>query len=171
MWTDSGLITVSGGKLTIFRRIALDVLRAAKPFLRPDSCDVRDDAAPVFAHTADAATMDLFAPGRRRLLAGRYGSALAQYAGIDGARGSTLANTPYSIADVVWALREEQCEHLDDLLLRRTRLGNLLADGAAAILDVLKPVVQRELAWDDKRWQQEVSRFRRIWQAHYALPA
>ncbi len=33
VWVDQGLISVSGGKLTTFRLIALDTLRAARPFL------------------------------------------------------------------------------------------------------------------------------------------
>jgi len=170
VWADKGLITVSGGKLTIFRLIALDVLRAAQPYLKNAGHSFHDDGAAVFARNASAATMGLFAPGRRRVLAGRYGDALAAYANLEHARGNTLNDTPYSLADVVWALREEQCEHLDDLLLRRTRLGNLLPDGASALFDTLKPLVQNELGWSDATWQQEVQRYREIWQKHYALP-
>jgi glycerol-3-phosphate dehydrogenase len=170
VWADKGLVTVSGGKLTIFRLIALDALRAARPWLNHHAA-FHDDGAAVFSHNADAATMGLFAPGRRRLLAGRYGSALKSYSAIEGARGNTIEGTPYSVADVVWALREEQCSHLDDLLLRRTRLGNLLPDGGSAIFPLLKPLAQRELGWSDAVWEAEVARYAGIWRQHYALPA
>jgi len=170
VWANDGLVTVSGGKLTIFRLIALDALRAAQPWLR-NKREIRDGDGVIFDHNADAATMERFAPGRRRVLAGRYGDALRAYADIEGARGATLENTPYSIADVTWALREEQCEHLDDLLLRRTRLGNVLPRGGESLFAQIRPLCQRELGWDDARWEQEVTRYRGIWQAHYALPA
>ena len=42
VWSDNGLITVSGGKLTTFRLIALDVLAAAKESL-PKAKDFVDD--------------------------------------------------------------------------------------------------------------------------------
>lgn len=169
VWANEGLITVSGGKLTIFRLIALDVLRAATPWLKQGHA-LHDDGAPVFSHNADAAEMGLFPPGRRRLLAGRYGDALKTYAALEGARGETIEGTPYTLADVTWALRHEQCEHLDDLLLRRTRLGNLLPNGAQALLPTLKALVLRELGWDEARWESETARYREVWRRHYALP-
>ncbi len=173
VWADGGLVTVSGGKLTIFRLIALDVLKAAQPFLArgPVNLDAGADGGAVFTHGADAATVGLFAPGRRRVLAGRYGSALARYAKLEGARGAPLAGTTFSVADVAWALREEQCEHLDDLMLRRTRLGNVLPQGGLDVLQTLRPLVQRETGWDDARWESELARYRGIWQQHYALPS
>ncbi len=170
VWSNNGLVTVSGGKLTIFRLIALDVLRAVQTSLGQDTTHFHDDGAPVFVRSANAVTMALFPQSRGRLLAGRYGDALAAYAQLDGATGATIGSTPYSMADVIWTLRAEQCVHLDDLLLRRTRLGNLLPNGAAALLDTLQPVVQRELGWDEVRWQQEVVRYLAIWRQHYGLP-
>jgi glycerol-3-phosphate dehydrogenase len=47
VWVDQGLVTVTGGKLTTFRRLALDALKAVKPFLPPDK--MADRKAPVFS--------------------------------------------------------------------------------------------------------------------------
>ncbi len=186
VWSDNGLITVSGGKLTTFRLIALDALRAAARWLastRQPAVGVVADAfvdafsdiavdrdAPIFQHVAPAEVVAMFPASRQRLLAGRYGGALTEYAQIKGAVGDTIAGTPYSIADVLWSLRHEQVMHLDDLLLRRTRLGNLLPSGARDLLPTLKPLVQHELGWDDVRWDQETGRYLNIWRRHYFLP-
>ncbi|MFZ5722595.1 MAG: glycerol-3-phosphate dehydrogenase/oxidase [Pseudomonadota bacterium] len=168
VWADGGLVTVSGGKLTTFRLIAHDALRAAAPFL--------GRALPAFADRALAPTPASPAadPARARHEQGRYGAALpawrellvAANAGADAA----LAGTAYSPADILWSLRHEQVAHLDDLLLRRTRLGNLLPGGARDLLPSLRAVVQQELGWDDARWNDEVARYLDIWQRHYSLP-
>lgn len=171
VWSDKGLVTVSGGKLTTFRLIALDALRAAMVFVEGAHPPVLDDGAPIFARAASTQAKSQFPASRRRLLAGRYGGALSAYAQLpDATSETTLAGTPYSLADVLWALRYEQVMHLDDLLLRRTRLGNLLPAGARDTLPALKTMVQRELAWDDARWAQEVDRYLGIWRQHYFLP-
>ncbi|MDP2228539.1 MAG: FAD-dependent oxidoreductase, partial [Moraxellaceae bacterium] len=63
-----------------------------------------------------------------------------------------------------------QVEHLDDLLLRRTRLGLLLPEGGMAHLLRVRTVCQAELGWDDARWATETERYRALWQRHYSLP-
>jgi glycerol-3-phosphate dehydrogenase len=69
-----------------------------------------------------------------------------------------------------WAARHEAALHLDDLLLRRTRLGLLLAAGAAELLPRLEPVLREELHWDGARWQQECARYRDLLQREHAVP-
>jgi glycerol-3-phosphate dehydrogenase len=60
--------------------------------------------------------------------------------------------------------------HLDDLLLRRVRLGLTLPQGGLALLDRVRAVTQRELGWDDKRWVQEVERYQELWRSGYSPP-
>ena len=43
--------------------------------------------------------------------------------------------------------------HLDDLLLRRVRLGLLLPHGGLADMDAIRAIAQPELGWDDARWR------------------
>ncbi len=57
---------------------------------------------------------------------------------------------------------------LEDLLLRRTRIGLLLADGGAALLDRIAGICGDELGWDAARRQQECARYRQTWQALHA---
>lgn len=168
VWADGGLVTVSGGKLTTYRLIALDALRAARQYLARE-VDLRDDGGRIFA---PAAAVPAHIPAQRAAaLAGRYGHAVAAYAQLPGAGEPGIAGTPWNFADIDWVLAQEQVQHLDDLLLRRTRLGNLLPGGGdEALLADIGARCRAALGWDDARWRQELARYRGIWQRYYALP-
>jgi glycerol-3-phosphate dehydrogenase len=58
--------------------------------------------------------------------------------------------------------------HLDDLLLRRVRLGLLLPNGGLDIIDRIRRIVQSELDWDDAHWEQEVTAYAQLWQKAYS---
>jgi glycerol-3-phosphate dehydrogenase len=60
--------------------------------------------------------------------------------------------------------------HLDDLLLRRTRLGILLPRGGLDHLARIRALCQPALQWDDAKWQTEVQRYQTIIDAHYRVP-
>ena len=170
LWLENGLLTVAGGKLTTFRVIALDALRRAAPLLPGWQADLRPlpifDAAPPLSGKA----LVLDAQQRERLL-GRHGAdaqALCD-AAHDGEL-SPIPGTQTLWAQLRWGARMEDVRHLDDLLLRRTRLGLQLAGGALAIMPRLRAICQTELGWDDARWDAEQLRYLALWQRHYSVP-
>jgi glycerol-3-phosphate dehydrogenase len=57
--------------------------------------------------------------------------------------------------ELAWAAQNELVLHLDDLLLRRTRLGLLLAEGAKAELPQIRALCQARLGWSEERWASE----------------
>jgi glycerol-3-phosphate dehydrogenase len=61
--------------------------------------------------------------------------------------------------------------HLDDLLLRRIRLGLLLPDGARDLLPAVGRICRAELGWDDARWEREANEYLRTWRVCYSVPA
>uniref|UniRef100_UPI002883164F glycerol-3-phosphate dehydrogenase C-terminal domain-containing protein n=1 Tax=Pseudomonas chlororaphis TaxID=587753 RepID=UPI002883164F len=73
-------------------------------------------------------------------------------------------------AELAFAAQSEMVLHLDDLLLRRTRLGLLLANGAAAELPAIRALCQPLLGWDDARWEQEQQRYHDLWLRYHSLP-
>lgn len=169
VWSDHGLISVSGGKLTTFRLIALDALEAAKPHLPAARGDADDR---VFAATA--LTAERIAPADPawglRLL-GRYGdAALNLVADSPPEERQKIDGTLYCLAECRWAARHEAVQHLDDLLLRRTRLGLLLKDGGEELFDALRKICFDELGWDESRWQRELDQYRELVRRHHALP-
>ena len=64
----------------------------------------------------------------------------------------------------------EAVVHLDDLLLRRTRLGLTTVDGGVRTALEFRPALQPLLGWDDDRWDREVSRYRDLWRDYYSPP-
>ena len=66
-------------------------------------------------------------------------------------------------AELRWAARAEGVVHLEDLLLRRVRLGLLLPQGGLPQMERIRSTVQAELGWDDPRWAAEVERYASLW--------
>ena len=58
--------------------------------------------------------------------------------------------------------------HLEDLLLRRVRLGLLLPNGGLDLLPQIQSTVQAALGWDDARWDAEARSYARLWRKAYA---
>jgi glycerol-3-phosphate dehydrogenase len=168
VWSADGLVAIAGGKLTTFRAIALDALRLAKAQL-PGWIDPLD-ACNVFAPVPRPEAPHVDA-GLLRRLHGRHGACTAAL--LDAARTGELERIPgtdTAWAELRWAARCEAVLHLDDLLLRRTRLGLLLRDGAAAHMDRIRAICQPELGWTDAHWAQEDAAYRAHWTTHHGLP-
>lgn len=175
VWMEDGLITVTGGKLTTFRLIALDVLKAARhalPELPP-----LDEDMPILNHVDEAIlaqggpqTAYLDQALRRRLV-GRYGAAASQLiAEAQPGELTFIPGTPILWAELRWAAQAEGVVHLDDLLLRRVRLGLLAPEGGAAWLPHIRTICQPLLGWDDARWHAETTAYLALWRRCYALP-
>jgi len=186
-WDDEGLLTVTGGKLTTYDAIARDALGALRPRFAgriprgagagdPPIDPVDPPAAgprPVAGGTPGpglAPGPDL-PPGTRRRLAGRYGRDLG---GLLAAAWDDelepIPGTPEPWAAVRWAARAEGVVHLEDLLLRRVRLGLLLREGGTDLLPRVRAIAQPELGWDDVRWIAEEAAYRALWARGYAPP-
>ncbi|MDN3397778.1 glycerol-3-phosphate dehydrogenase/oxidase [Psychrobacter sp. APC 3426] len=178
VWLDNNLVTVSGGKLTTFRLIALDVLEKCQEVLALDKSVIQNqtiDGDHVFSDTTPTHPKFTALPkALQQRLQGFYGlqlDTLLELAHDEDLAYITDSNTIW--AEIRFAARHEQVIHLDDLLLRRTRLGLILPHGAMTplISTRLKQICQQELGWNEQKWQQEVARYQDLWQRYYHLPA
>ncbi len=168
VWQEDGLLTVTGGKLTTFRLIALDALKSARLQL-PDMPELDEDA-PALDEVTDDQLDDLPEEMRQRLN-GRYGHDAAAL--VDAAQEGELEQIPGTTAlwaELRWAARAEEVVHLSDLLLRRVRLGLLLPHGGAHWHDKIRAICQPELGWDTLKWTAEWDTYLAHWQSHYSLP-
>jgi glycerol-3-phosphate dehydrogenase len=170
IWQEDGLVTVTGGKLTTFRVMAHDTLRAIRHFLPGHPRLNRKlrmlDNPPVEAML----DVELDAPDRLRLL-GRYGINAPKVAAVaEQGELAPIGDTTSLWAELRWAARSEAVLHLDDLLLRRLRLGIIAPQGGIPWLDRIREIVQPELGWDDSRWQQEEEHYVQLWHRSYSLP-
>lgn len=172
IWDDHGLISVAGGKLTTFRLIALDVLNAANEYLPDNTCDKNDEAIfkPFSLHALESIQTHLTTHQLNRLT-GRYGHcANAIISHLLPEELTPIETTETLFAELRWALESEMVVHLDDLLLRRTRIGLLLDNGGEVMFGKIKPLCQSVLGWDDRRWDKELSDYRQLIERSYGLP-
>jgi len=79
-----------------------------------------------------------------------------------------IHHLPNLWSEVRWAARSGAVEHLDDLLLRRVRLGLLLPEGARADMDRIGKIIRPELGWDEPHWQAELKRYLEIYHKAYS---
>lgn len=170
LWLENGLLTVAGGKLTTFRSMAHDALQRIRPLLpgnpafEPGERMLNEPPASIHLHPS-------LSPAARLRLIGRHGAntqALMEAAGTGELSPIPGTNIPW--AEVRWAARQEKVVHLDDLLMRRVRLGILAPQGGAAFFNQLQPIIQTELGWDEQNWLNELTRYTQIWKACYDLP-
>jgi glycerol-3-phosphate dehydrogenase len=189
---EHGLITVTGGKLTTFRVNALDALRHAAPYLarRADAASPAKRAtggsagaparaldfsyvaaASIFAPQVEGEALSGLSHALRARLLGRHGPHAEALVRESSPRDRQMIEdtfTPW--AELHWALRHEQVRHLDDLLLRRTRLGLLMPHGAAHLLPGLEPIAREALGWSAGEWRDECERYARNIAGCYTVP-
>jgi glycerol-3-phosphate dehydrogenase len=171
VWDEDGLLTVTGGKLTTFRLIAQDALKAAArrlPALAvPATTAVAADRRRGQIDAAGAG----FGSGAAARVSGRHGAEAADVlAGAEPGELQPLAGTPVTAAELRWAARCEGVAHLDDLLLRRVRLGLLLPRGGAELFPLVRRICQQELAWTDTRWDDELAAYSRLIARNHSAP-
>ncbi len=166
--TSSGLITITGGKLTTWRRMAkLAVDRLVERDGRSAPCRTQDIPLGEPVDPAALPRVEGVLDEGYESLARRYGHAASEVLEIASGRPelarSILDEFPDLLAEVVFAARCEQALTLADALLRRTRLG-LLAPRALCAAQSEAPLrvaraMGEELGWDASRIRREVARF------------
>jgi glycerol-3-phosphate dehydrogenase len=178
VWEESGLVTVTGGKLTTFDAIARDALHRVAPRLGGrrihGGAPLDQDFAYMTARAADGAAPSTvgdtgLSQAAFRRLVGRHHRETPDVLASAGAGESEIipgALDPW--LDLRWAARSEGVVHLEDLMLRRVRLGLQLPGGGTSLLDRIRAIAQPELGWNDARWAAEEAAYRRLWSEAYA---
>jgi glycerol-3-phosphate dehydrogenase len=167
LWNESGLLTVSGGKLTTFRLMAQTALRAVRAAL-PEHPHLGRNERVLDPLQPEASLCDVPAEFRLRLL-GRYGAEACNL--VETAQPGEMqpmTPSPSLWAELRWAARNEGVVHLDDLLARRVRLNINLPNGGTNEMEKIRQIVQPELGWDDERWDEEAARYRQMWKEYYS---
>jgi glycerol-3-phosphate dehydrogenase len=171
----SGVVTVSGGKLTTYREMAADTVdhllahaltspavhnrirrrsRTKRLRLR-GAAGYESQLAAAPAHGLDADTMTH--------LANRYGGEASLV--IDLIREDpsladpVIEGLPYLAAEVVHAVHHEMATTLDDVLSRRTRARLQLRDASADAAGAVADLMSAELGWDTDHRDAEVASY------------
>jgi glycerol-3-phosphate dehydrogenase len=167
-WEEDGLITIAGGKLTIFRVMAADVLNFCRERLPNEPKFFAQ--APCFIHPNPSSHQSLNNPDWV-MMAGRLGEDVDTFFQESNPDLLTpIEPMPEFWAELVWAAKNEAVVHLDDLLLRRVRMGLLIENGGLDQIEKIRSLVQAPLGWPDEHWHTEVARYEKIWRKNYYLP-
>ncbi len=135
--SDDGVVTVVGGKLTTYRRMAQDALDRALTRTPLSAGPCRTHDLPLVGAAPRATLAALDAPAR---LVRRHGTEAPAVLALARAQGWSEAEAlapvadgvPTTRAELLWGVHAEGALDLDDLLDRRTRIGLVPADRAAA---------------------------------------
>ncbi|HWM97104.1 MAG TPA: glycerol-3-phosphate dehydrogenase C-terminal domain-containing protein, partial [Streptosporangiaceae bacterium] len=179
-----GLASIAGGKFTTYRLMARDVVDAAVADFGREVPGSVTEQVPLLGADGLAAVQ----PAAGRLaedygvpratvehLLGRYGTLATEVLDLiraDASLGRPLASGhPYLRAEVAYAVSHEGALHLEDVLMRRTRLFIESADsGVCAAADVAA-IMGRLLGWSRRRRGAETRRYLDLVEAERARPA
>ena len=155
--SDSGMVTITGGKLTTYRKMAEHTVDAVL-----DSLKISAKRCTTKRLTLHSAT----SRDRNDHLVSRFGTqapAIRELIKADASLGAPLiTGLPYLNAEAVYCARNEMVVTLEDVLSRRVR--GLLYDRhatAAAAFDTAR-LIAPDLGWDETRINDEVKRFTEV---------
>ncbi len=170
VWRKQGLVTVTGGKMTTFRTLAADALKAASRHL-PANARLRTEEPAFQPVPALPSCGKSLSASQMRRLYGRYGMRARSI--IDTANSKDLEFIPGTFT--LWAelpvlAKTEQIRHLSDLLLRRVRIGLLAPEGGREHLDRIQTLCESGLDWDSDRWKIERKMYTEHWEHAHRVP-
>ncbi|MFE2642536.1 glycerol-3-phosphate dehydrogenase/oxidase [Streptomyces nigra] len=132
--SSEGVITIVGGKLTTYRRMAEDAVDAAVATGRVSAGPSPTASLPLVGAASPTALATVQAPRR---LVQRYGTEAAAVHALGATdprlNEPVLTEHPVTAAELLWAVRHEGALDASDLLDRRTRIGLIPADRTAAM--------------------------------------
>ncbi|HEX6220027.1 MAG TPA: glycerol-3-phosphate dehydrogenase/oxidase [Acidimicrobiia bacterium] len=149
----NGMISVAGGKYTTYRVMAADAIDAATRYIRDGIPPSSTSAIPLVGA----------APRSDDRLNGRYGTLveeLRELAAIDAELSRpVVADAPYLMAELRYAVTHEGALHLDDVLTRRTRLS---VETRHRGMDAVRPtarIMADVLGWDQATFDREIDHY------------
>jgi glycerol-3-phosphate dehydrogenase len=150
----SGLITVTGGKWTTYRKMGEDVVDQAERIAGLDNkpCVTRNLQIKGWTH----ATID---PSNLACYGSEASGILEILRDQPETRNRIHPDLPYQEAEVIWHARQEMARTVEDVLSRRTRALLLNARSSIAAAPRVAIILGKELGWDVPRIHQEVNNY------------
>jgi glycerol-3-phosphate dehydrogenase len=158
--TSSGMITITGGKLTTWRRMAkMTVDRLVEREARTAPCRTQDVPLGQAVDASELPRIEGVPEEAYERLARRYGHAAHDVLALASERGElaqpiVASGPPDLLAEAAYAARREQATTVGDALLRRTRVA---LQAARAVVDRDGTTARRvgaamapELGWDER---------------------
>ncbi|WP_372931681.1 glycerol-3-phosphate dehydrogenase/oxidase [Mariniphaga sediminis] len=161
--TKSGLLTITGGKWTTYREMAEEVVNLATRIgaLEQKKCVTANLKLHGYAAKVDDSTWDYV-----------YGSDAERIAELiqeDKKNGDLLhQNYTFNVAHVLWAVKEEMAQTVEDVLARRLRALFLDARAAIEMAPEVARIMAKELNYSEEWQQGQVKEFTEL-AGHYIV--
>ncbi|MDF2440845.1 MAG: glycerol-3-phosphate dehydrogenase [Abditibacteriota bacterium] len=145
--SESGLLTVTGGKWTTYRKMAQDVIDQAEIIAGVDSRPCKSERLPIHGSTHQVIEEE------NLRVYGSDAGAIAQLAAQNPMWQQRLApGLPYQAVEVVWQARHEMARSVEDVLARRTQMLLLNArasmEAAPLVAHLLATELGHDAAWE-----------------------
>lgn len=168
----NGLVTIVGGKLTTYRRMAEDTVNVVLGLPSGTPSPTRDlalDGAGGFTQAISAlrsrARRDGVPDRTLRHWLRTYGTGTARLLDLIEERPALsapiAAGHPHAAVEIVVAASDEMAATVEDVLLRRTRLGYVLPDQGRAIAPAVASLMEAALGWPAETAAAQVEAYRR----------
>jgi glycerol-3-phosphate dehydrogenase len=167
--TSSGMITITGGKLTTWRRMAkMTVDRLVEREARTAPCRTQDVPLGQAVDSAELPRVEGVPEEAYERLARRYGHAAHEVLAVAAERGElaqpiVAGGPPDLLAEAAHAARREQAISVGDALLRRTRIAlqaaGAVADPDGATARRVAAAMAPALGWDESEAETQARAF------------
>lgn len=163
--SDSGLITITGGKWTTYRKMAEDTVDKAIKIGNLENRVVKTKDLQIHGSKADVDRKDhLYVYGSDR-------GALLALKNENAAWANKLdPRADYLEAEVIWAVRYEMARTLEDVLARRVRIlfldARLAIDVAPKVASLIAGELNKDAVWE----KEQVETFTKLAQSYLLVP-
>jgi glycerol-3-phosphate dehydrogenase len=186
--SSDGMISISGGKLTTYRRMAERVTdlavarlgerygtRASAPLTEKVEISggglTREELEKAVQGLIETETLSLHTAQHLVFTYGSNYRRLIDMMREDVKLREPLAEgLPHVCAEVVYAVRHEMAMTVADVLARRTRLAVLAGDDSLKCAPVVAHLMAKELGWNDRQMKQQVVNFESEYNREYKTP-
>jgi len=177
----SGMISVSGGKLTTYRSMAAEVVDVVEGSLGRRRRRAKTNAVPLpggdvrsFDEALRAAELEVGDSAVARRLVEAHGSRWREVAALTTAEPALarriVRELPYLLAEVVYAVEREMAMTLSDILVRRLHLAFEVADHGRSAARVATAILAGRLGWDNARARSEIARYEAEIEGLFGVP-
>jgi glycerol-3-phosphate dehydrogenase len=157
--SETGLITITGGKWTTYRKIAEDIIDKAITVRNLPKRECKTENISIHGNIKTST-----ADRENHLYI--YGTDIPKILELQNQepalKDKLHPDYDYTLAEVVWAIRYEMARTIDDVLSRRVRLLFLDARAAIAVSGKVAQLLAEELGYDETWAEDQAAQFKKL---------